>query len=161
MKQQKKDYTAEIEAMDQAMQSTEAEVQRVRRELTVCDQQDTAYTESASSLEVRRGDTQSLEHGANKDVAHLRAIQTQLNDINHFKSSNKRSRMQLLASRDELEKRLWLLKRDRATRKQQLEQVDNRFSIIRALQKGDFGKGGDAILDSALGIAYSKHQELA
>merc|ERR1719195_64029 len=90
------------------------ELERLARELTVCDQQDTALNEFSAQLELKRSDAGQKSRG----------LDTQLNDISHFKASNKRSLMLFNQQRERLEGELMLITKDLATsiaERQQLE----------------------------------------
>jgi len=133
----------------------ELELQGIGRELTVCDQQDTAFTDDAAKLEVKLGELNVDAQGRK------RTIDTQLKDIKHFKSSNERTKMQLLAQRDKLEQQKWKLSQELTEAEQQKQQVESRTKLLKSLARGDLGKDYNSSLDDGLRIAHSKHNELA
>lgn len=129
------------------------EAQRIGRDLTVCDQQDTALSEVAKDKETFKGE--------NINSTQKRNLDTQLNDINHFKESNRKNKIQLLEQRDNVEQMLWKLNQDLTILSQKKVQVEARQKLLRALAKGTLGKGNNSFLDKGLRIAYSKHKELS
>mmetsp|Transcript_6923 Transcript_6923/g.17720 ORF Transcript_6923/g.17720 Transcript_6923/m.17720 type:complete len:574 (-) Transcript_6923:125-1846(-) len=137
-----------------AEEKCRVELQRIGRDLTVCDQQDTALTESANQLESKRSE-------ADKRGANSRLLETQLIDINHFKSSNRRTKLELLAQRDAREQEHMRLTHEHTDLLQEKQQVEAQLNTIRSLTRGDFGSGDSSSIDDALKIATSKRQELA
>jgi len=91
----------------------------------------------------------------------MHLIETQLNDINQFKASNRRNKVEYLAQRDRLEQENWKLSQELNAATQSRIQADARSKLLRALQKGDVGKGGGATIDDGLRIASSKREELS
>jgi len=148
-----KQRIAEIKA---SMQRNTQELQNVNRMLTICDQQDTAYTENAGMLEVKRGEAQLQQQNAA-----TRQLDTQLNDINHFKKANRQNKMEHLGKRDRLEQEQWHLGQELSSMTQMMQQSDGRVKMLKALQKGDIGKSVDSSVDDAIRIAADKRAELA
>merc|ERR1712113_215497 len=72
----------EIHRLEEQRAHHKKELEHIARELTICDQQDTYLNEFSSQLEMQRSEYQGN-----------RGLDTQLNDISHFKASNKRSLM--------------------------------------------------------------------
>lgn len=154
-KTQREALVSQINAMKETLRINSEELRRVTRELTICDQQDTAYNENASALEVKK----SEQGGKQQQHAHL--IESQLNDIQQFKAANRRNKVEYLAERDKLEQANWTLTQELNASTQKKLQADARNKLLRALQKGDVGKGGGAAVDAGLHIASSKREELA
>jgi hypothetical protein len=144
----------DIKEKEDKLKVNNDDLKRVTRELTICDQQDTAYNETASTLEVRRSDMQGKQQ-------HAHVIDSQLNDINQFKASNRRNKVEYLAQRDRLEQQNWRLKQELNAANQAKIQADARNKLLKALAKGDVGKSGSATVDDGLRIAASKREELA
>jgi hypothetical protein len=151
---QSEQLVQQIEEMKAKLAINNEELRRVTRELTICDQQDTAYNENASALEVKRSETAGKQQ-------HVHNIDSQLNDISQFKASNRRNKVEYLAQRDKLEQENWKLQQELNASNQLKSQADARYRLLRALQKGDVGKGGGATVDDGLRIASSKREELA
>ncbi|CAE7682381.1 Sgta [Symbiodinium pilosum] len=129
------------------------ELARMKRELTVCDQQDAALTETARNLEARKdqeGDTAAIR----------RTLETKLHDISHFKSSNQRKRLQLLNTRDETERKLVHLTQELTLAMNRQQQSDSRARMIRSLH-GDAGSKSGGVDEAGLKVADMKRQELA
>jgi len=155
--QQMVELDRKVHELDEARVECQAQLVRIGRELTVCDQQDTALTESAADLEVKRSKLQ-LDLGGRSGVS--RTLDIQLNDINHFKMSNKRGKMQLLAQRDEDERRnLSLMQEysDTVSKKHQIEALD---TLVAALRRGELITKSDNSSDDGLKVANSKRLEL-
>lgn len=153
-KKQREQLVSQISDMTEKLRLNNEELRRVTRELTICDQQDTAYNENASSLEVKKSESQGKQQNV-----HL--IDSQLNDINQFKASNRRNKVAYLAQRDTLEQENWKLQQELNAANQSKLQADARTKLLRALQKGDVGKAGGSSVDDGLRIATSKREELA
>lgn len=150
---QKKDLENQMEDLQKQLSTYRLELARMKRELTVCDQQDAALTETARNLEARKdqeGDT----------AATRRTLETKLHDISHFKSSNQRKRLQLLNSRDETERKLVSLTQDLTLALNRQQQSDSRARMIRSLH-GDAGSKPGGVDEAGLKIADMKRQELA
>eukprot|EP00971_Amphidinium_carterae_P293536 5827745-Amphidinium_carterae.1 len=147
-----------INAIQQEKSKYEAEFQRLSRELTVCDQQDTALTDATVKIEVKKSEGHA-QH------AHVQArnLETQLNDLNHFKDANKRTKMRLLEQRDRSHQLQWELEQELKDKLQEVRSVEMRSSVLRNLQRGGGGPRGSSgsTIDEGLNIAFSKHQELA
>ncbi|CAE7822377.1 Sgta [Symbiodinium sp. CCMP2592] len=141
-----------MEDLQKQLSTYRLELARMKRELTVCDQQDAALTETARNLEARKdqeGDT----------AATRRTLETKLHDISHFKSSNQRKRLQLLNSRDETERKLVNLTQDLTLALNRQQQSDSRARMIRSLH-GDAGSKPGGVDEAGLKIADMKRQEL-
>mmetsp|Transcript_26512 Transcript_26512/g.61874 ORF Transcript_26512/g.61874 Transcript_26512/m.61874 type:complete len:563 (-) Transcript_26512:226-1914(-) len=147
-----------IMAIQTEIAKHEAEFQRLSRELTVCDQQDTALTDATVKIEVRR----SEGTGQQAQVV-ARNLDTQLNDLTHFKDANKRTKMRLLEQRDRNEQQRWQLDQELKDKQQELKSVEMRSDVLQNLQRAEAGRqgGSNSTIDEGLNIAYSKHHELA
>jgi hypothetical protein len=154
MREQQEKLAYEIKEKTTKLMMNKEELRRVTRDLTICDQQDTAYNETASVLEVKKS-----EGAEGKKQTHL--IDSQLNDINQFRSSNRRNKLQHLAQRDALEQEAWKLQQELATATQAKALADARAKLLHQLQKGERDKGGNSTVDDGLRIASSKREELA
>mmetsp|Transcript_15448 Transcript_15448/g.32548 ORF Transcript_15448/g.32548 Transcript_15448/m.32548 type:complete len:573 (-) Transcript_15448:40-1758(-) len=143
-----------LRVIEELRENNKRELQRIGRELTICDQQDTALTEFASSLELKKGEAKGSAAREN------RTLETQLNDINHFKASNRRSRLQLLAQRDKVEQEHLHLTHEYTIISQKRQQVEARSKLIRSLQRGRLSTAGSTTVDECLKIASSKREEL-
>ncbi|CAE7609557.1 Sgta [Symbiodinium sp. CCMP2456] len=142
-----------MEDLQKQLSTYRLELARMKRELTVCDQQDAALTETARNLEARK----DQEGDA---AATRRTLETKLHDISHFKSSNQRKRLQLLNSRDETERKLVNLTQDLTLALNRQQQSDSRARMIRSLH-GDAGSKPGGVDEAGLKIADMKRQELA
>merc|ERR1719510_2783290 len=80
-------------------------------------------------------------------------VETQLRDIENFKSSNKRSKMQLFEKRQKFENECLQLTQELAAASQERQQVEARAKLIRALQTGCLNGAGDTSADDGLRIA--------
>jgi len=158
-KDDQKSCVQKLEEMVHRLEFCRSELQRVARDLTICDQQDTALTETASSLEAKKSENTSGQAG--QDDARKKALETQLSDIRYFRKSNKRTRLQLLEERDKLEQTLLHLTQDQIHYSQKKLEVEGRQKLIRSLQKGGLGKDAKSSIDDGLDIAMSKREELA
>mmetsp|Transcript_8981 Transcript_8981/g.20938 ORF Transcript_8981/g.20938 Transcript_8981/m.20938 type:complete len:548 (+) Transcript_8981:31-1674(+) len=148
---QKKDLEIQMDQVQKQLASYRSELARMKRELTVCDQQDAALTETARNLEARKdqvGDSAA------------RTLETKLHDISHFKSSNQRKRLQLLNIRDETERKLLQLTQELTLAMNKQQQFDSRARMIRSLHGDEGSKPGGAD-ESGLKVADMKRQELA
>lgn len=150
----KKEFTQKLQECEKKLSQCRRDLkmcanesQRIGRDLTVCDQQDTAYSEVAKDLETTKGEKIS--------ATQMRNIDTQRNDINHFKESNRKNKIQLLEQRDKVEQQLWKLNQELTILSQEKVQVQSRQKLLRALAKGTLGKGNNSFLDKGLRIAYS------
>lgn len=142
----------EIERLEADRTHHKKELERIARELTICDQQDTALNEFSAQLEMKRSDST----GGFKN----RGLDTQLNDISHFKASNKRSLMNFNEQRERMEEQLMIITKDLATSIAERQQLEAREKLIKTLWSGNMG-GSDASEDNGLRIAVSKRHELA
>lgn len=130
----------------------EEELKRLSRDLTICDQQDMAFTERAAKLEAEKADSAT---------GPSRTLETKITDINHFRSSNKRTQMQLLNQKGTLERKLLNLSQEEIAKKQEQAQVEARLKMIKSLHRGDSGNRGVSSVDEGLRIADAKRLELA
>lgn len=155
--QQKQACDQKLRVLQEEQVAHRAELHNANRQIIICDQTDSALGESVSRLEVRRHEPNPSGNAS----AQQRVLETQINDINHFKSSNRASRLQLLANRDKLEHELMRLTEEHSVVTQQRQQLESRAKLIHALQRGDFGNKNSSSMDDALNIASNKRQELA
>lgn len=149
---QERELKFKIAKMEAEQAACKLELARVGRELTICDQQETALGEHASQLEMKKSEGSGGAH---------RAVDTQLSDIRHFKESNRRTKLQLLARRDALEQNNLNLSQDLATVNTSKMEVEGRIKLIQSLQRGGLGKDGGSSIDEGLAIALSKREELS
>lgn len=140
----------EIDKFETERTHHKKELERIARELTICDQQDTALNELSAQLELKRSDAGLKDRG----------LDTQLNDISHFKASNKRSLMLFNEQRERLEGELMMITKDLATSIAESQQLEAREKLIKTLSAGNIGGSADASDDSGLRIAVSKRYEL-
>lgn len=159
MKEKKAQKETYIASMREQRDAFKAELQTIARELTICDQQNTAYSDRADLLERECADSKAA--GPQDKSTPNRALETELNDVNHFKASNKRTKMQFFERRDRLERDLSQLTKELAAAEQEREQLVARTKLIRALARGDYGGGTGHAADDEVRIAVSKQRELA
>jgi len=152
-KTEKSDCEKRIREIESQLTSCRSELQRVSREITVCDQQDTALTERASQLEVNRNEEKSTNSSS-------RQLETQLNDINHFKSANRSSKMKLLVQRDKLDQQCLDLTQELTLTNQKKRRTEARAKVIRSLRRNDLGTDDTSSIDDGLRLAMSKREEL-
>eukprot|EP00434_Breviolum_minutum_P011767 symbB.v1.2.010383.t1/scaffold638.1/size177989/2 len=150
---QKKTLQSKMDELEKKLGSCRTELARVKRELTVCDQQDAALTETARNLEARKDQV-------GDSAADKRILETKLHDISHFKSSNQRKRLQLLNDRDETERQLLHLTQALTVAVNQQQQFESRTRMIRSLH-GDSGSKTGTIDEKGLKVANDKRRELA
>lgn len=132
------------------------ELQRLSRDLTVCNQQDTAYAEDGQALEAEHNVAQQKNQEATALV-----IKTKLSDIDHFKASIRKKKLDLLNKQDEQQRRVLELQTELAEVSQKLEQGQGRVRLMESLKRGNSGSVKDTLLDEGLRIAMSKREELA
>lgn len=149
----KKALQSKMDALEKEFGSYRTELARVKRELTVCDQQDAALTETARNLEARKDQV-------GDSAADKRTLETKLHDISHFKSSNQRKRLQLLNDRDETERQLLHLTQALTVALNQQQQFESRTRMIRSLH-GDSGSKTNTLDEKGLKVADDKRRELA
>ncbi|CAK9069182.1 unnamed protein product [Durusdinium trenchii] len=150
---QKKVVQGHMDTLQKQFSSYKTELSRVKRELTVCDQQDAALTETARNLEARK------DH-VGDSAANKRTLETKLHDISHFKSSNQRKRLQLLNDRDETERQLLHLTQELTVALNHQQQLESRTRMIRSLH-GDSGNKNSTLDEKGLKVADDKRRELA
>lgn len=155
--QQNQELQRKGDELEKQRMSLRAELTRLKRELTVCDQQDAALVENATALEVKLHDV------GETNGAQQRAWETKLSDIGHFQSSNRRKRNQLLLSRDAAERDLVRITQELTSNRTQRTQLESRSKIIKKMQGGDFGslKGALTEVDEGMKVADGKRKELA
>lgn len=151
----REELVTRINGMNERLRVNNEELKRVTRELTICDQQDTALNDKAVEEEVKRSEVQG-----NK-AQQVHSIDGRLKDIAQFKASNRRNKVLFLAQRDKLEQENWKLSQDLTAARQEKLQADARSKLLRALQKGDNGKQGESSVDDGFRIASSKREELS
>lgn len=151
---QTKELGMELKSTQGRLDRNKEDLTRVYRELTICDQQDTAYNEKSSEIEVKKSEQ------APGNVSHFQ-LESQLNDINQFRTSNRKNKMAYLSERDRLEQEQWKLKNDFMRTKEHKNQADARLKLLKAMEKGDFGNKANSTVDDGLRIASSKREELA
>eukprot|EP00930_Biecheleria_cincta_P073095 TRINITY_DN60416_c0_g1_i1.p1 TRINITY_DN60416_c0_g1~~TRINITY_DN60416_c0_g1_i1.p1 ORF type:complete len:565 (+),score=124.82 TRINITY_DN60416_c0_g1_i1:25-1695(+) len=142
----------QMEETDQQLHDLRSELAHCKRELTICDQQDSALTEAERSFEEQREE-------AGDSAVQRRALETKLHDISHFKSSNQRKRMQLLKSRDDTERELLRLTQELTLFTNQQRQLESRARMIRSFQGDQSSRAGNTG-DEGLKMADSKRREL-
>ncbi|CAJ1344899.1 unnamed protein product [Effrenium voratum] len=150
---QKKVLQTQMDDLQKQLSSYRTELARVKRELTVCDQQDAALTETARNLEARKDQVEA-------SAANRRTLETKLHDISHFKSSNQRKRLQLLNERDETERQLLRLTQELTLAMNQQQQFDSRTRMIRSLH-GEAGNKSSSLDEKGLKVLDMKRRELA
>merc|ERR1712217_75439 len=107
------------------------------------------------------GEMKRSDPEAGKEAAKTRTLDTQLNDINHFKSSNKKSKLQLFQQRDRLERDYLRLTQEQAMLTQEKAQLSARQNMLRAVIAGDLDTNDEASVDESLKVAIAKREELA
>lgn len=142
-----------MEDMENQLRSLRSELAHCKRELTICDQQDSALAEAERTFEVKRDDV--LDSAVQR-----RALETKLRDISHFKSSNQRKRMHLLKSRDDTGRDLLKLTQELTLFTNEQRQLESRARMIRSFQ-GDQGSRAGNTGDEGLKMADSKRRVLA
>jgi hypothetical protein len=153
-KKQRQECSTRLTNIDEDRAMCRKDLQAVNRDLTVCDQQDTSFTDWARHLEARKSE------GGQSGGANKKTIETQLSDVQYFKDSNKRTRMGLLAKRDRLEQQMLQLDRDFTAISQQKASAEGRMKLISHLQHGG-ARDAMASIDEGLEIAMNKRDELA
>jgi len=159
LKEAKANKDSEILRIKEQRAAFKAELQSIARELTICDQQNTALSDRADLLERDCADSQAA--GPADKRGPNRALETELHDVNHFKSSNKRTKMQFFERRDRLERDYAKLTEALVAAEQEREYIETRAKLIRALARGDLGGGRDHAADDEVRIAVNKQLELA
>jgi len=154
LRTQKEDLFDEVKKMQAKLERNKEDLQRVYRELTICDQQDTAYNEASSNIEVQKSEENATS------LSHYN-LDSKLNDINQFRNTNRKNKMSYLQERDRLEQDQWRFKGDLVRLKDAKNQADARSKLLKALQKGDFGSTANSTVDDGLRIASSKREELS
>lgn len=154
-KEQHTEHVARIKEMEKELKKADKELAAIGRQIMVCDQQDTALSEQAGNLEVERRDT---VHATQMQ----RNLETRLNDISHFKESNRKSKLDLLARHDKQEQKKWQLHQLKIVTEQMKEQVESRQKLLRSLAKGDVKSRSSTSspVDAAVRVAYNKYKEL-
>jgi len=150
---QKKALQVQLDDLEKQLVGHRAELARVRRELTICDQQDAALTETARTLEVKKEET-------GDNLVNKRTLETKLHDISHFKSSNHRKRLQLLHTRDETERELLRITQAVSMANNEKQQLDSRTRMIRTLH-GASGNKFQSAAEEGIRVADNKRRELA
>jgi len=159
MKEKKQQKDMDIFRIKEQLNTFKTELQSIARELTICDQQNTAYSDRADQLERDFADSKAAGD-VNKSTPN-RNIETELNDVNHFKASNKRTKMQYFERRDRLERDERKLTKELAAAEQERDRLVARSKLIRALARGDFGASSGHAADDEVRIAVNKQRELA
>jgi len=149
-KDKAKVLTKKIDQKTEEVKYLEEQIAGIDRKVTICDQQDTAFADDAHSLETRKGGS----------AAPVRAVDTQLKDLHHFKESNKREKMMLLGQRDKLEQRNWEVKQDATQLIQSRTSIESRKRLLRSLVRGDLGREQHSVLAEGIKIAHKKLQEI-
>lgn len=156
-KKQRQEYEEQIRNIEDQRRTVDSDLSRVSRELTICDQQDTALTEKAAQFEAKKTET---GQGVAENVR-LKTLDTQLSDINYFRLSNKKTRIQLLTERDKLEQQKLAFDRDHVYYTQEKAEVEGRSKLIRGLLRGGLAGNTRDLVDEGLEIAMNKREELA
>lgn len=123
-----------------------ADIERICRDLTVCDQQEFVLKEREQILDMN-----------SRDEERRKRTEPQLTDIDHFRKTNAKSKAQYLVHRDQLEQNRWKLQQEFLERQQQRNMVESRTQLLKQLTAGSKARTDPT---RGLKIASSKHEEL-
>lgn len=146
------DSAKRMQKIDTELAEIGVELARINRELTIFDQNDTANMVKSDALETKKG--------GGRTGAEIRKVDAELNDIGHFRASNKEAKMKSFKERDKYEKKQEELKVERLSLLQLKSDADIRARLLQALLDHELGVGGDSTIDAGLNITLSKHREL-
>eukprot|EP00929_Paragymnodinium_shiwhaense_P039747 TRINITY_DN20840_c0_g1_i2.p1 TRINITY_DN20840_c0_g1~~TRINITY_DN20840_c0_g1_i2.p1 ORF type:complete len:396 (+),score=100.77 TRINITY_DN20840_c0_g1_i2:314-1501(+) len=166
LRQLEREYQKQFDDLEQRLSKIEAEqascsseLQRVNRELAICDQQDTALTQQANILEAKRSEIEQSD--VSSAASNMKTLSTQLSDISYFRASSRKARLQLLGARDSNEQRMLSLNQEHTVVSMQKAQAETRKKLIKTLQRGGLGNLAQASVEDSFLIAMSKAEELS
>mmetsp|Transcript_74078 Transcript_74078/g.162113 ORF Transcript_74078/g.162113 Transcript_74078/m.162113 type:complete len:625 (-) Transcript_74078:114-1988(-) len=151
------EFDAKLRELKESQSACEAELHRLGREITVCDQQDTALSDNLADLEVKRSKLLIAEAGRSAG----RNIDIQLNDIGHFKNSTYQGRLALMAERDEQERKQLNLMQEVSALQKQREHVQALSKLVKALKSGALSAETGTSTEEAVSTTDAKRLELS